>query len=67
MIDALVEQVFDKIKDFRKDEGVQITRDGIREWAEQFGDDAEFMLCETDSILGKTYLDVKGMSITFNR
>lgn len=56
MIDALVEQVFDKIKDFRKDEGVQITRDGIREWAEQFGDDAEFMLCETDNILGKTYL-----------
>ena len=56
MIDALVEQVYDKIKDFRKDEGVQINREGIREWAEQFGNDAEFMLSETLNILDKTYL-----------
>ena len=56
MIDALVEQVYDKIKDFRKEEGVQITRENIREWAEKFGDDAEFMLAETDNILEKTYL-----------
>lgn len=55
-MDALIEQVFDKIKDFRRDEGVEITRDSIREWALQFGDDAEFMLSETDNILGKTYL-----------
>lgn len=55
-MDKLVEEVYDKIKDFRKDEGVVITRDGIREWAEQFGDDAEFMLLETNNILGKTYL-----------
>ena len=56
MIDALVEQVFDKINDFRNKEGVQITREGIREWAEQFGDDTEFMLSETNNILEKTYL-----------
>lgn len=56
MIESLVEQVYDKIKDFRKDEGVQVSRESIREWAEQFGDDAEFMLSETDNILGKTYL-----------
>ena len=56
MIDDLVEQVYNKIKDFRKDEGVRISREGIREWAEQFGDDAEFMLYETDNILEKTYL-----------
>lgn len=56
MIESFVEQVYDKIKDFRKDEGVRITRESIREWAEQFGDDAEFMLSETDNILGKTYL-----------
>ena len=56
MIDALVEQIYSKIKDFRKDEGVRITREGIREWAGQFGGDAEFMLCETDNILEKTYL-----------
>lgn len=56
MIDALVEQVYNKIKDFRKDEGVQITRENIREWAEQFEDDAEFMLTETDNVLDKTYL-----------
>lgn len=57
MIVTLIEQIYDKIKDFRKDEGVQITREGIREWAEQFGDDAEFMLSETDNILEKTYLN----------
>lgn len=56
MLDAFVEQIYNKIKDFRKDEGVVITREGIREWAEQFGDDAEFMLSETDNILEKTYL-----------
>lgn len=56
MIENLVEQVYDKIKDFRKDEGVQITRESIREWAEQFGNDAEFMLAETNNILEKTYL-----------
>lgn len=55
-MDKLVEEVYDKIMDFRKDEGVVITREGIREWAEQFGDDAEFMLLETNNILGKTYL-----------
>ena len=55
-MDALIEQIYDKIKDFRKDEGVQITREGIRDWALQFGDDAAFMLSETDNILGKTYL-----------
>ena len=55
-MDALIDQVYDKIKDFRKDEGVQITREGIRDWALQFGDDAAFMLSETDNILGKTYL-----------
>lgn len=56
MNDTLVEQVYDKIKDFRKDEGIQITCDGIREWAEQFGDDADFILSETNNILSKTYL-----------
>lgn len=55
-MEALVDQVFEKIKDFRKDEGVQITREGIREWALQFGDDAEFMLAETDNVLRQTYL-----------
>ena len=55
-MDALIEQIYDKIKDFRNDEGVQITRDGIRDWAMQFGDDAAFMLAETDNILSKTYL-----------
>ena len=59
-MDALVDQVYEKIKDFRKDEGVQITREGIREWALQFGDDAEFMLAETDNILSQTYLTKEG-------
>ena len=41
-MDALIEHVYDKIKDFRNDEGVQITCAGIRDWALQFGDDAAF-------------------------
>lgn len=56
MLDALVEKTYDILKDFRKDDGVQITREGIREWAEQFGEDAEFMLSETNHILQQTYL-----------
>lgn len=52
----LVESVFNKIKDFRKEDGVTITLDSIEEWALQFGDDADFMLSETDNILNKTYL-----------
>lgn len=56
MMDELVERVYDKIKDFRKDEGVVMSCDAIRQWALQFGNDAEFMLSETDNILGKTYL-----------
>lgn len=55
-MDALIEKVYDKIKDFRKDEGVHITPEGIRDWALQFGDDAAFMLAETDNILNQTYL-----------
>lgn len=66
MIDALVEQIYSKIKDFRKDEGVQITRDGIHEWAEQFGEDAEFMLSETYNIIEKTYLS-KEEAVVFYR
>lgn len=52
----LVESIFNKIKDFRKEEGVAITIDDIEEWAQQFGNDADFMLLETDNILNKTYL-----------
>lgn len=55
-MDALIEKIYDKIKDFRKDEGVHITHQGIRDWALQFGDDAAFMLSETDNILNQTYL-----------
>lgn len=52
MMDELVERVYGKIKDFRKDEGVTMSCDAIRQWALQFGEDAEFMLSETDNILG---------------
>lgn len=52
----LVESIFNKIKDFRSDEGVTISLTNIEEWAQQFGDDADFMLAETNNILDKTYL-----------
>lgn len=52
----LVESIFNKIKDFRKDEGVTVSMATVEEWAKQFGDDADFMLAETDNILKQTYL-----------
>lgn len=52
----LIESIFNKIKDFRRDEGVTMSLAHIEEWAQQFGDDADFVLAETDNILGKTYL-----------
>lgn len=64
-MEKLIDSIFSKIKDFRKDEGVKITREGIREWAIQFGDDAEFMLAETDNILRQTYLTKEEAIVLF--
>lgn len=66
-MDQLVGSIYEKIRDFRKDEGVQITTRGIREWADQFGKDAKFMLAETDNILSKTYLTKDAAVFLFSK
>lgn len=64
-MDRIVDSIYDKIKDFRNDEGVHVTHDSINNWALQFGDDAEFMLTETNNVLGKTYLSKEQAIVLF--
>ena len=42
----LIEDIYDTIKDYRNDDGIYINKDHIQEWANQFWDDAEFVLKE---------------------
>lgn len=50
-----VEKIYSIIKDYRYDDGIFITTDDIRSWAEQFGPDADFILEEFAHILPKVY------------
>ncbi len=52
----LAENIYEIIKDYRNDDGIQLTIENITEWAGQFGDDAEFMLNELNHIIPKVYL-----------
>lgn len=52
----IAENIFEIIKDYRNDDGIQLTIENIIEWAEQFGDNAEFMLNEINHIIPKVYL-----------
>lgn len=52
----LATSIFKYIKDYRNDDGIQLTIENIIEWAEQFEDDAEFMLKELNNIIPKVYL-----------
>lgn len=56
---SLAEKILSTIKDYRQEEGIQITIDDILEWATQFGSDAKFMLSEMAHILPKIYLSKK--------
>ena len=54
-MDKLIHKVFEIIKDYRNDEGYQISESDIKQWAEQFDDEAEFMLQELSYLLPKVY------------
>ena len=45
-------QIYETIKDYRNDDGIYITKEHIQKWANQFGDDAEFVLKEFAHIDG---------------
>lgn len=45
-------QIYETIKDYRYDDGIYITKEHIQEWANQFWDDAEFVLKEFAHIDG---------------
>lgn len=45
-------QIYEIIKDYRNDDGIYINKEYIQKWANQFGDDAEFVLKEFAHIDG---------------
>ena len=52
----LAESIFEVIKDYRNDDGIQLTIENIIDWGKQFDNDAEFILTELNHIISKTYL-----------
>lgn len=49
-------QIYEIIKDYRNDDGIYITKEHIQKWANQFGDDAEFVLKEFAHIVKQVYI-----------
>lgn len=53
---AIADKILETIKDYRNDDGLHLTSDYIIDWANQFGEDAEFMLNEISHILPQVYI-----------
>lgn len=51
-----IEEIYDTIKDYRNDDGIYITQDHIQKWANQFGDNKEFVLKEFAHIVKQVYI-----------
>lgn len=52
-------QIYEIIKDYRNDDGIYINKEHIQKWANQFGDDAEFVLKEFAHIVKQVYISKK--------
>ncbi len=52
----IADKILETIKDYRNDDGLFLDSDHILNWANQFGDDAEFMLNEICHILPQVYV-----------
>lgn len=52
----IADKILETIKDYRNDDGLFLDSDHIVNWANQFGDDAEFMLNEMSHILPQVYI-----------
>jgi hypothetical protein len=52
----LADKLYEVIKDYRNHDGVFIQPENITNWANQFGEDAEFMLKEISHLIPQVYL-----------
>lgn len=52
----IADQLLETIKDYRKDDGVSLDAEHILGWANQFGDDAAFVLNEVSHIIPQVYI-----------
>lgn len=51
-----IDTIYNTIKDYRNDDGIFISKDHIRDWALQFGNDATFVLREFAHIIRQVYI-----------
>ncbi|GGH18985.1 hypothetical protein GCM10011418_23010 [Sphingobacterium alkalisoli] len=56
MIEKFAASIHHLIRDYRTEDGIQISPDSIIAWASQFGDDALFILSELSHILPQMYI-----------
>lgn len=56
MKEQLAQNIHNLIKDYRNEDGINITIENIIDWADQFDDDSIFMLTELDHILPQIYI-----------
>jgi hypothetical protein len=55
-MEVIATKIYEIVKDYRNDDGIFLTPKDILLWAEQFGEDAEFILTEIHHILSKMYI-----------
>lgn len=60
-------KLYNIIKDYRNDDGISINEQHIIDWANQFGEDNEFMLKEITHIMPKVYVSKKQAKIFIRR
>lgn len=65
-MDKLANNLLETIKDYRNDDGVQLKISDIINWANQFGDKAEFVLNEINHLMPKVYVSkIKAREFVF--
>ncbi|MET3539072.1 phosphoribosyltransferase-like protein [Chryseobacterium limigenitum] len=52
----IADSIVETIKDYRNDDGIFLDADHVINWADQFGENAEFMLNEINYILPQVYI-----------
>lgn len=52
----IADKILETIKDYRNDDGIFLDSDHILNWANQFGENAEFMLNEISHIIPQVYI-----------
>lgn len=62
--ETYAQRICEIVKDYRNEDGIQITLSSILDWASQFGDDSNFMLMEVAHLMPKIYYS-KGKVIDY--